>query len=205
MTSFAQPAKVLLFDLGGVLIQNNGPAALTALLPAPLETSVLWLKWLSSPCVRQFERGRISADEFALSFMDEWKIGLEPSAFISEFATWPTGLYDGAEALLRTLRGHHHIACLSNTNAIHWHRLAEVHGLFDSCFLSHEMGHVKPDPEAFAYALANLDATPHDVYFFDDLQPNVDAARKAGMQAFRVDDFAGIEPVLRREGLYPGE
>src|SRR5476649_2436850 len=193
--------KVILFDLGGVLIENNGRAALTAMLPQPLPASEMWRKWLDSPVVRQFERGRISADEFASSFVEEWKIDLAPAVFIREFATWPRGLYDGAEALLRELKGAHRLACLSNTNAIHWQRFPQLHTLFDSCFLSHEMGHVKPDREAFECAVESLGVAPAEVYFFDDLQPNVAVAREVGMNAFQVDDFAGIEPILRRERL----
>ena len=197
--------KVILFDLGGVLIENNGRAALTAMLAQPLPASEMWRKWLESPVVRQFERGRISADEFASQFVAEWDIDLEPTLFIAEFATWPRGLYEGAEALLRGLKGTHRLACLSNTNAIHWQRFPQLHGLFDACFLSHEMGHVKPDREAFEYTVANLGVAPGEVYFFDDLLPNVAVAREVGMNAFQVDDFAGIEPILRKERLLQGK
>jgi putative hydrolase of the HAD superfamily len=196
--------KVILFDLGGVLIENNGRAALTAMLARPLPASEMWRKWLDSPTVRQFERGRISSDEFAASFVREWDIDLEPAVFISEFATWPVGLYEGAEALLLGLKGTHHLACLSNTNAIHWQRFPQLHALFDSCFLSHEMGHVKPDREAFEYTVENLGVRPGEVYFFDDLLPNVAAAREVGMNAFQVDDFAAIAPILRKERLLHG-
>ena len=126
--------KVILFDLGGVLIENNGRAALTAMLPQPLPASEMWRKWLDSPVVRQFERGRISADEFASSFVREWDINLEPSVFIREFATWPRGLYDGAETLLHGLKGTHHLACLSNTNAIHWRRFPQLHSFSTRVF-----------------------------------------------------------------------
>ena len=196
--------KVILFDLGGVLIENNGRAALTAMLPQPLPADEMWRRWLASPAVRLFERGQISSDEFAASFVREWDIGLDPSVFISEFATWPVGLFDGAEALLRRLKGSHRLACLSNTNAIHWQRFPQLHTLFDSCFLSHEMGHVKPDREAFEYTVENLGVAPGEVYFFDDLLPNVAAAREVGMNAFRIEDFAGIAPILRRERLLHG-
>jgi HAD superfamily hydrolase (TIGR01509 family) len=193
--------KVILFDLGGVLIENNGRAALTAMLPQPLPASEMWRRWLDSPTVRQFERGRISSDEFAASFVREWEIDLEPAVFISEFATWPVGLFEGAEALLRRLKGTHHLACLSNTNAIHWQRFPQLHALFDSRFLSHEMGHVKPDREAFEHTVDKLGVAAADVYFFDDLLPNVSVAREVGMNAFQVHDFAGIEPILRKERL----
>lgn len=193
--------KVILFDLGGVLIENNGRQALTAMLPRPLEVQEMWRKWLDSPVVRRFERGESSAQEFAADFVGEWEIALDPATFIGEFATWPRGLFDGAEALLARLKSRHHLACLSNTNAIHWARFPQLHALFDSSFLSHEMGHVKPDPEAFQYALAQLGVPPGDVWFFDDLAPNVEAARAAGMNAFRVDGFGAIAPILRSERL----
>ena len=198
-------AKVILFDLGGVLIENNGRAALTAMLRQPLPASEMWSKWLASPVVRLFERGQSSPHEFASSFVREWEIDLDPAVFISEFATWPRGLYDGAEALLRGLKGTHHLACLSNTNAIHWQRFPQLHTLFDSSFLSHEMGHVKPDREAFEYAIESLGVAPAEIYFFDDLLPNVAAARESGMNAFQVGDFAAIAPILRRERLMRGE
>jgi FMN phosphatase YigB (HAD superfamily) len=190
-----------MFDLGGVLIQNNGPAALAAILPRPLETAEMWRKWLESPAVKRFERGLCSAEDFASDFVCEWGIALDPGAFIGEFGTWPIGLYEGAEALLGRLKGRHHLACLSNTNAIHWARFPSLHALFDSCFLSHEMGQVKPDPAAFDHALARLGVPAADVWFFDDLAPNVAAAREAGMNAFQVDGFGEIAPILRSERL----
>ena len=198
----AVPAgKVVMFDLGGVLVENAGAAGLAAMLPAPLEPGELWRRWLGSPTVRAFERGLIAPEEFAAAFIDEWQLALEPAAFLEAFAGWPRGLYEGAQVLLRGLRGRHRLACLSNTNPLHWQRLTPLKGLLDACFVSHETGFVKPDREAFAHALERLDAAPQDVYFFDDLLPNVNAARRMGIRAFRVGSFAAIEPILRREGL----
>ena len=193
--------KVVMFDLGGVLVENTGAAGLAAMLPAPLEPDELWRKWLGSPAVQAFERGLTAPEAFAAAFIDEWRLGLEPAAFLEAFADWPRGLYEGAEALLRELKGRHRLACLSNTNALHWRRLPQLPGLLDWCFLSHQTGFVKPDREAFEHALVRLGAAPREVYFFDDLLPNVSAARELGINAFQVADFAAIEPILRREGL----
>jgi HAD superfamily hydrolase (TIGR01509 family) len=193
--------KVIMFDLGGVLVENAGGAGLAAMLPHPLEPAELWRRWLASPAVRRFERGLIASDEFACDFVDEWRLGLEPAAFLEAFAAWPRGLYRGAEALLRELRGRHHLACLSNTNALHWQRLPQLQPLLDTCFLSHQTGFVKPDRDAFEHALERLGAAPRDIYFFDDLLPNVSVARAMGINAFQVGSFAAIEPILRSEGL----
>ena len=190
-----------MFDLGGVLVENTGAAGLAAMLPSPLEPGELWRRWLGSPAVRAFERGLIAPEDFAAAFIDEWQLALEPAAFLEAFAGWPRGLYEGAEALLRELRGRHRLACLSNTNPLHWRRLTPLKALLDACFVSHETGFVKPDREAFAHALERLGAAPPDVYFFDDLLPNVSAARGMGIRAFQVGSFAAIEPILRGEGL----
>lgn len=191
-----------MFDLGGVLVENHGRMELASLLPIPLEHDEMWRRWLGSPSVRNFERGLVSPEQFALAFVEEWKIGLEPSAFLEAFAAWPKGLYDGAEQLLQHLKDSHHLACLSNTNVIHWQRLPRLHALFDSCFLSHEIGHVKPDRVVFEYALEHLEVRPEDVCFFDDLLLNVSAAREVGIRAFHVQSFSEIEPILRAENLY---
>lgn len=191
-----------MFDLGGVLVENHGREKLAAMLPSPLEHDEMWRRWLGSPSVRSFERGMISPEQFASAFVEEWKIGLEPSVFLQEFAMWPKGLFDGTEELLRHLKVSHRLACLSNTNAIHWRRFPQLHALFDSCFLSHEIGHVKPDRAAFEYAVKHLDVPAEGVYFFDDLLLNVNAAREVGMKAFHVESFSEIEPVLRAENLY---
>src|SRR5438552_2818077 len=131
--------KVILFDLGGVLIENNGRAALTALLPKPMAAAEIWLRWLESPSVRDFERGLVSEQHFGSAFVKEWGLSLDPATFIDEFATWPVGLFAGAKELLHGLKARHHIACLSNTNVVHWKRFADLHAILDTCLVSHEM------------------------------------------------------------------
>ena len=62
-------------------------------------------------------------------------------------------------------------------------------------------GFMKPDREAYAHALDELRAPAKDVYFFDDLSPNVAAARDAGINAFQVSGVPALAALLRAEGL----
>jgi len=194
--------RVILFDLGGVLIENTGENALRALLPYEIGREELWDRWLASNAVKQYERGRISSERFAQQFVDEWRLELAPSAFIEAFATWPKGLFDGAKTLLRNLRAQHHVGCLSNNNPVHWARFPELPELFDSNFVSHLTGFVKPDPEAYEHVLRELDVQAGAIYFLDDLLQNIDAARAVGINAIHVRAFSEVEPALRAEGLY---
>lgn len=193
--------KVILFDLGGVLVGSAGRIAVRTLVPSMSEHQVLE-RWLRSRAVNLFERGQIPSGTFATEFIKEWGLRLTESEFLESFAAWATGLVDGAEALVRSLRRQYLVACLSNTNAIHWARMPELRELFSYCFASHLTGFMKPDREAYEHALRELQVAPNSVYFFDDLLPNVVAARAVGINAFCVRGFADVLPVLRAQGLY---
>ena len=52
---------VILFDAGGVLVELTGVETMRALLQHRVTVDELWKLWLSSPAVRDFERGRIDA------------------------------------------------------------------------------------------------------------------------------------------------
>ena len=194
--------RVVLFDLGGVLVENSGERGLSSLLPYQLGRQEIWARWLASDAVRRFECGQISPEVFAARFIEEWRLEVAPAAFIEAFAAWPRGLFDGAAALVRNLRAQHRVACLSNTNALHWARFPELPGLFDFVFASHLTGFLKPDPEAFEHVLRELDVRAEAVWYFDDLLQNVEAARETGIRALQVTTFAEVEPALRAEGLY---
>jgi len=193
--------RVILFDLGGVLVENAGEQGLSSMLPYQLGRHEIWTRWLASDAVRRFERGEIAPEVFAARFIEEWGLALEPAAFMESFAAWPRGLFDGAAALVRNLRAQHRVACLSNTNALHWARLPELPELFDSIFASHLTGLLKPDAEAFEHVLRELDVRADAVWFFDDLLQNVEAARKVGIRAVQVRTFADVGPALRARGL----
>jgi putative hydrolase of the HAD superfamily len=193
---------VLAFDLGGVLVENGGREALTAMLPHKAEPGDVRLRWLASPVVQRFERGHISADEFASSLVKEWELELEPTEFIQSFATWPKGFFPGALDLLTHLRPRYQLACLSNSNEVHWARFPELATMFDFAFSSHQIGHVKPDAAAFNCLLTRTGAEPGNVYFFDDLEPNVDAARALGIRAIQVEGIPALKAALESEGLY---
>jgi HAD superfamily hydrolase (TIGR01509 family) len=206
--SFDNPAprtrssRVILFDLGGVLIDNAGEEGLRAILPYDLNHEQIWERWLASTAVRQFECGRISPEKFAALFVEEWRLELGPSDFIEAFAAWPRGLFQGAEDLVRELRVHHRVGCLTNNNAVHWAKFPQLQELFDLKFASHLTGFIKPDRAAFEHVLLELKVAANEVYFFDDLAQNIAAARAAGINAVQVKEFPDIESALRAEGLY---
>ena len=196
--------KVLLFDLGGVLVDFAGLRELPDLLEEAPPLDELRRRLLSSPAILAFERGQITADDFARQFLAEWRLGLEPEAFIALFRSWNRAPLEGAHELLARLRPRHRLACLSNTNELHWEDILDGHGLrpcFDHHYASHLLRLAKPDPEIYSFVAEDLGCTAADVVFFDDSPENVEGARRIGMAAHQVDGIAELEAKLGELGL----
>ena len=198
------PTEVVVFDLGGVLIELGGTHVLGQLVGERRDDE-LWRRWLSCPWVRSFERGLCSRTEFAVGFVGEWELPIGPEEFLRDFLAWPRGLYPGAEELVAGLAGRVRRACFSNTNELHWneqHDADKLNGLFDAVFLSHEMGLVKPDREAFEHVVSKLGCAAREILFLDDNQINVDGAQEVGLDAHRVAGVPEARRVLAERGLY---
>jgi putative hydrolase of the HAD superfamily len=193
---------VLLFDLGGVLIDFAGFEELGRLLPGGADRAEVRSRWISSPSVQRFERAGISPQEFARGVVRELQLDLSPDQFIQAFVAWARGPYPGARSLLRRLRNSHVLACLSNSNELHTplHRRS-IEPLMDRYYFSDELGQVKPDREIFEHVVGDLGVTPRRIAFFDDTRVNVRAAREAGIIAFEVDGVAELETQLQLLGV----
>lgn len=196
--------SLLLFDLGGVLIENSTFTRLNDLWGEQKSCDALKSRWLTSPAVRRFELGKCPPDEFAIAFIAEWKLSLSPEAFLEEFYSWPSAFYPEARNTLCKLRQKYRVGCLSNSNALHWEKFGGFKDDFDIAISSHQLGAIKPDCDAFLKALDVCCATPSAVCFFDDSIANIHTAESLGLRAFHVDGFDALLNVLREEHLFPG-
>jgi len=188
---------LVLFDLGGVLIEVAGVRAMLELTGIASEEE-LWPRWLTCRWVRRFESGRCSETDFAAGVVADWQLELSPAAFLAAFQEWPTGPLPGAAELVAQTRASVATGCFSNTNALHWHdHIAAwpLTGLFDHRFLSFELGLLKPDTAAFAQVAGLLEVPAERVLFLDDNAVNVAGAAAAGFQAARA---AGVHEARQR-------
>jgi putative hydrolase of the HAD superfamily len=196
--------KVLLFDLGGVLVENGGPGELLSLLGGSMEPGELRHRWVNSPAVGRFETGCSTGEEFAASFMEEWGLRLHPEEFLARFKAWVKAPYPGIPEVLAGLRGRHSLACLSNPNAVHWEKVLQMDGLqpvLERPFASHLLGLMKPGPEVFAHVVRELSCRPEEIAFFDDGPENVEAAAKAGLSAHQTIGPAELRAALVNLGI----
>jgi putative hydrolase of the HAD superfamily len=194
--------EVLLFDLGGVLVDFAGFEKLGRLLPDAPDAATIRQRWINSEPVHHFESGAISSREFSVRFVAEWNLALSPEDFLREFSSWPRGLYPGAGRLLLHLRKIYRLASLSNSNELHTHiHRRYVEPYIDQAYFSHELGLAKPQPEIFDLVIEELACPPGRIAFFDDTAVNVQAGSSAGMKAYRVDGVEALEIQLARLGV----
>ena len=195
---------VILFDLGGVLVELAGVDQMIEWSPGIASHEELWRRWLESSAVRRFETGAIGRDDFTLAIVDEFGCSVGADEFLAAFTWWPRSVFPGALELVQSMRAHYRLASVSNTNEIHWDRFSNTWKLdaaFHHNFPSYLVGKLKPDAEYFEHVLAELDVPPARVLFIDDNAINVQAAAKLGMHTRRVVGVDGARQAFVDLGL----
>jgi putative hydrolase of the HAD superfamily len=205
--SATRDVRVVLFDIGGVLVQLNGVATILEWMGHRITAEEIGPLWLRSPSVRAFETGRLEPLDFAAGMVAELNLDMPPQRFLDAFTAWPSGLYPGALEMLASIPRRYMRAALSNSNSLHWSRVMDEMQLgpaFDHHFSSHLIGKIKPDAEAFHHVLESLGCNSHEVLFLDDNLLNVDAARALGMHAVVVRGATEARLALEQAGVIAG-
>ena len=196
--------QVLLFDLGGVLVEFSGVRDVAPLMSTPISEQEIRARWSTCPHTEAYCRGALTRREFSEQFVTAWGLSLTPDAFAEQFRSWSRRALPGAAELMALLRKQYRLAALSNSNELHWDRNTRelgVTGWFDVAISSHQVGINKPDPAIYAFALERLATRAQDVVFFDDVLDNVEAARRLGIRAFHVIGVEGLRARLHQEHI----
>jgi HAD superfamily hydrolase (TIGR01509 family) len=71
-------------------------------------------------------------------------------------------------------------------------------GIFQNVITADDLGHKKSEPEAYYMLAARLGYTPADIFFVDDQQKNIDAAKQAGCATHLYTGNADIIALLQK-------
>ena len=195
--------RLLLFDYGGVLLVLNDPVETFGIGSSRADFA---RRWLESPAVQAHESGQIDHETFARQIVCDMQLPYDWQEFIRRFDAWPGKVPAATAALVRSIPPAIECALLSNINARHW-QAQDIPGDFGGriarCFLSYEIGLVKPEPRVFQYVLDATDIAPGDILFLDDNPANIEAAARAGMRTRHCPDVDALGPILQSEGIVP--
>lgn len=183
--------KVLVFDLGGVILPLQPKRAHTAIqalalaggkMPFDLRT------W--QPLLDSYEKGEMSSADFLARVCTELRCA--EGAFLAAWNAILEPIPPAHMDLLRQLSRQYRCVLLSNTNPLHMHwverHLLEMHGstlfndVLEQCFLSFELGCRKPEEAIYAAVQQALGLDAASIWFIDDHPDNLQSASRAGWQ-----------------------
>ncbi len=202
------PYDWLVFDLGGVLVELGGVGLIQQWSTLHLEEPEIWQRWMHSSAVRAFETGKSTPQTFARDLILEFSLRVDADGLIDAFREWVVQPFPGAVPLLSHLSRTYPLACLSNTNELHWPRIKNEMGLgllFNRVFLSHELGMLKPDADIFTHVIESLEVKADRIFYVDDNAQNVAAACSSGMDAFRVQGTRELKQLLIQQKVISDE
>jgi len=181
--------KILLFDLGGVIVPWVGIEALAEFNDIPHEE--VSDRFARNEIFRDFERGQASEADFLKELPRAFDL---PDGDVADlWNSWVHAPFPGILSALSTLKSKFTLGCLSNTNSLQFH----------FPFASHHLQEAKPDEACFTKAVNIMGAAPENVWFFDDSSANIEAAQALGLTAYHVDRRVGVLPVLKKLKLIP--
>ena len=206
MPSLPSPTRAVLFDLGGVVLDIDFARALAAWAPhSRLRPEQLRAAFAFDEPFQHHETGRLDDD----TYFGHLRLALQLECGLDEVRSGFNAILIGeiteTVQVLQALRERVPCYAISNTNPSHVaHMESAFPGLlarFTHVFTSHEIGHRKPQRQAFEHVLRAIGLPAPEVLLFDDLQPNVDAARALGLQAVLVTAPNDVRSALRARDL----
>ncbi len=192
----AQQPACMIFDLGNVLVHIHPAAFLKTLGIDSPENRRIFQRPITD-AVKTYERGDETTEQFLRSLGELFKThpatrrddGGEvfPSADLRKAMLAIIGRpVDGMEELVRSVSTKVPLGLLSNTNPIHFDSCLEhlaVLRFIPSHFLSYRLRSLKPEQAIFQKTIELTQLDPRDILYVDDIPENVEAARKAGLNA----------------------
>ncbi|MBX3115366.1 MAG: HAD-IA family hydrolase [Fimbriimonadaceae bacterium] len=205
--------RVVCFDLGGVMVRiRHRWSEILAVMGKELPSGFKADRLAEHQLLSNYQASEISEEAFIAKLANELDLSREDAKIAHGMILMEE--YSGASILVDEIKsGGIKAACLSNTNALHYEELLgsrfPVCKSFSVLMASHLVGVNKPDPVIYRYLEDAVGARGDEIIFFDDLPANVEAARKAGWLAERVDPngdpVAFIREELSRLGLKVGQ
>jgi glucose-1-phosphatase len=190
-----QDADLVCFDLGCVLIEicsGLREACQRAGVRAGYDGEPVLQQQMTEVFVRH-ECGLIDNDEYARQIGSLVNISRDQATDV--LSAWLKGPFPGVCELIDELRQRQgvQLACLSNTNALHWSIMSAetgpcalpLHRLHHR-FASHIIGCMKPDPRIYQHVEDATGVEPHRIVFFDDRPENCQGARARGWTAHEI-------------------
>jgi 2-haloacid dehalogenase len=198
--------NTVVFDLGGVLVDWDPRYLLRKVMPGrEAEMETILADVLNHDWNLNRDRGDSWPDAMAQLERQYPQWADIFRAYDERWVETMGGSKDATVVILEELR-HQGVPlyALSNWSAEKFPEAESTFGwlaLFDGIVVSGRVGLIKPDREIFEHLMQTYDLEPGDLFFIDDHEPNISAARSLGIRAHRFSDASRLRAELVEAGL----
>lgn len=199
------PPRAILFDIGRVLLDVDFARALATWQPhSRLPPERLRELFVFDEPFRRHETGHLDDEGYFSHLRERLALDCDLAQVQAGFDAVLVGEIGETVQMLEAIRRRVPCHAISNTNPSHLTAMERMPGFldrFDQVFVSHRIGHRKPQPEAFQYVLDAIGLPAHETLLFDDLQPNIEGAAALGVQTVLVRGPQDVRAALEQRGL----
>jgi putative hydrolase of the HAD superfamily len=189
--------EALVFDLGGVIASHDNDLLYRRIAARCTQADALE-RLRGATGDRDLGTGRLKVEGLHRRLCAEYGLAAEWPEFAGIWCSHlglDSAMLDYVEGLARAQR----VLIFSNTNAEHWDHIVALSegrlGRFEA-YLSHEIGQMKPDTEAFLDVARRAGIAPSRSLFIDDVAANIDGAKAAGFEALLFTGQGALEAYL---------
>jgi len=153
--------------------------------------------------IESFDKGDLTPKEFYNQAIRKLEARIDYNKFYSIYND-VFSLNPPVLQIMKRLKRNYRLVLLSNTDVMRFNfvkkKFPEIM-IFDEYVLSYEAGFMKPHPQIYKEALKRAAVEPRECIFIDDLEENIKAAAKLGINGIHLEPLTDLEAILKEIGL----
>ena len=191
--------KAIIFDWGGVLIENPTPAMIKY-FSASLGVTDRAINYAGDRLVLRFQKGIISEDTLWEEVCRTLKVQKpsSPSLWYDAFSKFYKPRREMFSLASRLKTDGYKVGLLSNTEAPAMNFFKEQgYDMFEATIFSCAVGVSKPERKIYEIVLDALQVLPDEAIFIDDREDFIDSAKKIGIKTIHFINQHQVKEELR--------
>ena len=194
--------KVIIFDVGGVLVEKIFSSLIDE-LAVEYSLNSATLREYSWLLFDKVNRGEMTENELFKNIIKKFDIPVSVS--LLEKKSMQFKPIEKVWKYVKELKNRYKLAILSNMGK-NWSMAREeqfhISEWFDEVVWSCDLGISKPNKQIFNYLTDKLNINPEECVFIDDKQSNIDAAQSLGMKGILYQNPQQLKQEFAALGVY---
>ena len=194
--------KLIIFDIGGILVENYDIPMFEAFAKAcnkPKE----FIEHECTALMHKAERGEITEKEFASQFLKKMQSKEDPNEIL-RVRKAATKEVKTVRRLIEELKKHYKVAFATNNAKEEFaynNSVMHFYNLFDWGIASCDAHARKTEPKMFEEILIHFNVQPQEAIFVDDSVKNLAAPNALGMQTIGFISLEQLKKELQKAGI----